>query len=64
MFAVKGVDLHKGCLRVHKIYIYYEESFIRKLVAILYYIANEFTRRQWKLEQFLALQVFNLTSKS
>ena len=28
------------------------------------YIANEFTRRQWKLEQFLAPQVLNLTSKS
>ena len=37
---------------------------IIKSVYIYIYIANEFTRRQWKLEQFLALQVFNLTSKS
>ena len=42
-------------------YINYEESFIRKLMAIIFHIANEFTRRQWKLKQFVAPQVLNLT---
>ena len=47
------------CIYIYIKYINYEESFIRKLW--LFHIANEFTRRQWKLEQFLAPQVLNLT---